>query len=333
MDLVFWSVWLATLLIFFSVARFFNPYYLAILTPAVCALAGIGVAGLWREYRAPGWRGWLLPVAVFSTGVAHLLWINSAPNWNPWLTPTLACAASVATLFLVEQRRVSLRAGMPDPRAAREDIMRPMAALSVTLVLALAPAAWLAGSYGKNNTGWFPVSGPVAAKVNAFGPAPADARLIVYLSAHHERQRMLLATVDAFDAIPIILATNEPVMAMGGYTKYDPILTTQSLAQAVATGEVRYFLFPASNLTPEQMRALYPNDPATGGFQTHYTNALTQWVSGACQPVPPQEWSSQNLPGSLQLFDCRTSALAWSDTVMSWPEAAATRVHCRRPLR
>ena len=49
---------------FFSVERLFNPYYLGILTRAVCALAGIGVAGLWREYRAPGWRGWLLPVAV-----------------------------------------------------------------------------------------------------------------------------------------------------------------------------------------------------------------------------------------------------------------------------
>ena len=63
-----------------------------------------------------------------------------------------------------------------------------------------------------------------------------SARLIVYLSAHHERQRGKLAgdRKRAFDAIAIILAANEPVMAMGGYTKYDPILTTQSPAQAVS---------------------------------------------------------------------------------------------------
>jgi 4-amino-4-deoxy-L-arabinose transferase-like glycosyltransferase len=309
-DLVFWSLWLATMLLFFSVARFFNPYYLAILTPAICALAGIGVVGLWREYLAPGWRGWLLPVAVFSTGVAHLLWLNTAPDWNPWLTPVLACAVSVATLLLVERRRASLMAGMPDLRTAREGIVRLSAALSVTLVLALAPAAWLMSSFGRNNTGWFPISGPDGAKGNAFGPAPADARLIAYLSTHHERQRMLVATVDAFDAIPIILAANEPAMAMGGYTKYDPILTTQSLAQAVANEEIRYFLLPASNLTPDQLRALYPNDPAIEGFQTQYTNALTHWVSGACQPVPPHEWSSQSAPGSLQLFDCSAHAIS-----------------------
>jgi hypothetical protein len=176
-------------------------------------------------------------------------------------------------------------------------------ALCVASALLLAPVAWLANSYGKNNSGWFPVSGPVATG-NASGPASADPRLIAYLNEHHSHEHMLLATVDAFDAIPVILATGQPVMAMGGYSKYDPILTPQSLAQAVARGEVRFFLLPASNLTPEQMRALHPNDPTIKDFQTQYTNALTYWVSDACQPVPPHEWSSQSVLESLQLFDC-----------------------------
>jgi 4-amino-4-deoxy-L-arabinose transferase-like glycosyltransferase len=306
-DLVFWSIWLVTTLVFFSMARFYNPYYLALLTPAVCALAGIGAVGLWREYSAAGWRGRLLLVAVFSTGTAQLFWLTSATGWNPWLIPILAGMTTVATLSLIIQRRLRLASGTSGPRAPRA-AMRLGVAPSIMLALAVAPAAWLAGSYDKNNSGWFPISGPVEATGNAFGPAPADARLVAYLSTHHGRQHMLLATIDAFDAIPIILATGQPVMAMGGYSKYDPILTPRSLARAVARGEVRYFLLPISNLTPDQMRALYPNDLTGERFQTHYTNALTQWVSGVCQPIPPQAWSSQSAPGSLQLFSCDAPA-------------------------
>jgi 4-amino-4-deoxy-L-arabinose transferase-like glycosyltransferase len=302
-NLLFWGLWLATIATFFSLARFFNPYYLAILTPAICALAGIGAMRLWRAYLAPGWRGWLLPVAVFFTGVAHLFWINSVSGWNPWLTPVVAGVTTIAALLLVERRRAHLRSDLADPRETRADLIRSIMALCVASALLLAPVAWLATSYGKNNTGWFPVSGPVATG-SAFGPASADPRLIAYLNEHHSHEHMLLATVDAFDAIPVILATGQPVMAMGGYSKYDPILTPQSLAQAVARGEVRFFLLPGSNLTPEQMRALHPNDPTIKDVQTHYTNALTYWVSDTCQPVPPHEWSSQNALESLQLFDC-----------------------------
>jgi 4-amino-4-deoxy-L-arabinose transferase-like glycosyltransferase len=309
-NILFWGIWLATNLVFFGVARFFNPYYLAILAPAVCALAGIGAADLWRAYRAPGWRGWLLPIAVISAGVADLYWLNSVSGWQPWLTPITAGVATAVTLLLVEQRRARLMSDIATPRTVRSGVIESGVALSVALALLLSPAAWLAGSYGKNNSGWFPVSGPGAAG-SAFGPAPADSRLIVYLSAHHRHERMLAATVGAFDAIPIILATGQPVMAMGGYSKFDPILTTHSLAQAVVNGEVRYFLLPASNLTLDQIRALYPDDPADESFQTHYTNSLTQWVSGACQPVPPQERSAHRAPEVLQLFDCGARATSF----------------------
>jgi 4-amino-4-deoxy-L-arabinose transferase-like glycosyltransferase len=309
-NILFWGIWLATNLVFFSVARFFNPYYLAILAPAVCALAGIGAVGLWRAYRAPEWRGWLLPIAVISAGVADLYWLNSVSGWQSWLTPVTAGVATAVTLLLVEQRRARLRSDNDTPRTVRSGVIESGAALSVALALLLAPTAWLAGSYGKNNSGWFPVSGP-GATGSAFGPAPANTRLIAYLRAHHGHERMLAATVDAFDAIPIILATGQPVMAMGGYSKYDPILAPHSLAQAVVNGEVRYFLLPTSNLTPDQTRALYPDDPASESYQTQYTNALTRWVSGACQPVPPQEWSAHSAPEVLQLFDCGARATSF----------------------
>ena len=55
--LVVWGTWLISLLMFFSVAGDWDPYYLAMLAPAVAALVGVGVVTLWDDYWNPGWRG------------------------------------------------------------------------------------------------------------------------------------------------------------------------------------------------------------------------------------------------------------------------------------
>jgi hypothetical protein len=90
----------------------------------------------------------------------------------------------------------------------------------------------------------------------------------------------------------IILATNKPVMATGGFAGSDPILTTNQLASLVAHGIVRFFLL--------------------GNTQ----NALTTWVGQHCTSVPTQLWetpstiagTSGNLgpDGANQLYDCTT---------------------------
>ena len=48
----------------------FHRYYLVMLAPGVAALTGIGVAALWRDYRQPAPRGWLLPLAPVATAAA-----------------------------------------------------------------------------------------------------------------------------------------------------------------------------------------------------------------------------------------------------------------------
>ena len=48
-------------------------------------------------------------------------------------------------------------------------------------------------------------------------------------------------------ADPIILATNKPVMSLGGFGGSDPILTTSQLAALVANGTVRFFLLNSFN--------------------------------------------------------------------------------------
>jgi len=118
--------------------------------------------------------------------------------------------------------------------------------------------------------------------------------------------RFLIATTFVEDASAIYLKTGRAAMAMGGFSGYDPILTPDTLAARVASGELRFFLIPAANLTTDQAQALYPDDFAAADplFTTHITNDLTGWISANCAPVAPVEWQTTPSLGTQQLFNC-----------------------------
>src|SRR5262249_36194190 len=69
-----------------------------------------------------------------------------------------------------------------------------------------------------------------------------DLALIRYLEAHQGNTKFLVATLNSRVADEIILTTNKPVMAMGGFSGGDQILTTNQLATLVANNTVRFFL-------------------------------------------------------------------------------------------
>jgi len=70
----------------------------------------------------------------------------------------------------------------------------------------------------------------------------ASSTLVLYLEAHQGTATYLVATSSAMNAESLILATGKPVMAMGGFTGSDPILTTSKLAALTRAGQVKCFL-------------------------------------------------------------------------------------------
>ncbi len=66
--------------VFFSVAGFFHQYYLSQMAPAIAAMSGIGVVTMWDQYLQPGWRGWLLPLALAVTSAEQIYIIASDPS-------------------------------------------------------------------------------------------------------------------------------------------------------------------------------------------------------------------------------------------------------------
>lgn len=321
---ILWSVWLVTQGAFFSAAHFINSYYTAVLMPAVCALVGVGVVGLWRAYvhtqRRGGWRGWLLPLALVATGFEQAYLISAAQEWQRWLHP-LWFVAPFALAFTLGGLLVISRWGETTARGRFPGSALAAAAL---MLLLLAPTLWSFSSLTWGNAGGWPVAGPLYARPQPAWNPLVDPYLVHYLEAHRDHARYLVATADTYTASPLIIATGQPVMAMGGFSGGDPAMTPGRLTQLIANGEVKYFLLPASNVTPTQYALLFPTKPkqAHGSSTptlaattysapqhiTRYTNRLTRLVSALCTPVKPYLWSSATYArqrlGAFQLYAC-----------------------------
>jgi 4-amino-4-deoxy-L-arabinose transferase-like glycosyltransferase len=166
------------------------------------------------------------------------------------------------------------------------------------------------------------------------GSAQANPALVSYLEAHQGNAKFLVATPSSTMADAIILTTNKPVMAMGGFMGNDPILTTSSLQTLIKNGTVRFFLLNSQRTTqrlmgqlPEQYRNFFAGRGGGGfnvgggfgglggfggGSRGAGQNALSTWVSSHCSAVPSSAWqsasgnSSASLNGS-QLYDCASA--------------------------
>src|SRR6266496_1448289 len=271
-SLILWGTWLLTMAVFFSVATFFHQYYLSTFAPAICALFGIGVVVMWQDYRRSGWRGWLLPLALLLTALEQIHIIVSDPFWGMWLIPLIAipCALAAVILFaarLVPRLRLNARVLVP--------------VLSIALLaLMLTSAVWSAIPVLADETASLPVAGASGQFSGGQGlRSTVDSALISYLEAHKGSAKYLVAVASSNEADSIILETNQPVMALGGFSGSDPILTTTQLAALVKSGAVRFFLLNGSG------------GAGPGGSGQ---SALITWITQHSTVVSSSQWQSSS---------------------------------------
>jgi len=292
-SLILWGVWLLTLAVFFSVATFFHQYYLSTLAPAICALFGIGVVIMWQDYRRSGWRGWLLPLALVVTAAEQIHIILSNPSWGIWLIPLIAIPCILVAAVLLVVRAI--------PRLKLSTrILAPTLCVAL-LALLLTSAVWSAIPVLANEAANLPVAGPSGQSNSGFGGgnSTVNTALIHYLETHQNGAKYLVAVASSNEADAIILATNQPVMALGGFSGSDPILTTSQLAALVKNGTVRYFLLNGSG----------------GGGPGGGQSTLTSWVTQHCTTVSSSQWQSTStgsrsggFGGAGQLYACTAAS-------------------------
>ncbi|HZC84878.1 MAG TPA: glycosyltransferase family 39 protein, partial [Rubrobacter sp.] len=331
--LVLWGMWFLTVATYLSVAEGGHRYYTVMLAPAVAALAGAGVAALWKDYRIPGWRGWMLPLALPGVAAVQAYILVDYPNWGRWLTPAILSLGLVAGGFLAVARLRSRGVGKLAPYPAA------VAASVGVMALLVAPAAWTAYTVWQGTTGFLPSAGPRPSQ--AFGPPggpgggpppgggpsgrgsplgggppggpgrDADPALVEYLQANKGTAEYLVVASNAMSAAPIILNTDEPVISLGGYNGIDPVFTAGDLSILVDRDAVRFFLIPDRERMEEMRAERESRDdapsgggPPQGGPQGGPgpegglpQNGSADWVQNNCEKVPQELWQSSTSEG------------------------------------
>ncbi len=201
----------------------------------------------------------------------------SNPSWGTWLIPLIAISCAIAAVILFAARLI--------PRLGLDARILATALCLGLLALMLTSAVWSAIPVLADETASLPVAGPSgqsAGGLLAGGSSGVDTALIKYLEAHKGSAKYLVAVVSSNEADSIILETNQPVMALGGFSGSDPILTTAQLAALVKNGTVRYFLLNGSG----------------GGGPGGGQSALITWIEQHGTVVSSSQWQSSSSSGS-----------------------------------
>jgi 4-amino-4-deoxy-L-arabinose transferase-like glycosyltransferase len=269
-QILFWLVWLLTMAVVFSYAKgITHSYYTLQMAPPLAGLSGIAVATLWAEFRRTGWRGWVLPFTLLPQAAWMGYLLSAYPAWKRILSPVLWGCVGVGVLTLViarfaaPSRVIPRRLGAVALGLAAAGILASPASWAVTPCLAVASATR-------------PVPGPEALR-RSNGPMDFDRALesqgplIEYLRVHRERQKWLVATHNVTAAAPLIVATGEPVMPIGGWQGSEPTITLEGLQQLFKEKHLRYVLFGSFN--PQ------------GGNDERF-----RWIRDNATPVPRKRW-------------------------------------------
>ncbi len=285
-SLTLWGTWLFTQGVFFSIARFIHPYYLVMLAPAIAALGGIGLVALWWDYRSPGRRGWVLPVGLIVTVAVQVHILSDFAPWSRWLAPLIVvlCVAAAGVLTVARL-------------ATRWRVHRyAYGATAVgAFALLISPTVWASVPVWHYGNVVLPIAGPELmyspdALLSTYTDSSAISGLAHYLQAYRGKAQFLVATRYAGVAMPLILATGQPVMTYGGYLGRDRILTRRRFAQMTASGVVR-FIMVVPNFLPEE----------AGG-----QDEIEHWVRERCALVPADIWQTTHMvdEGGPLLYDC-----------------------------
>ena len=276
---ILWLAWLVPTAILFSWSGIFHRYYLVMLAPPLAALVGAGVPALLSLARErTRWRVVSLSAAVLTAALTSVIVARS--GYAQWLIVVatlgaIACAlALVVPALVVPARRVAIAVALASFFAA------PLVWSATTLVAF---------------DGGLPYAGPdLLARAPGPGPIPLapigppgqpPPRLFDLLTSEYGGERWLAATSSEMTAASLMLRGNAAVMALGGFSGSDPILTPATLEVKVRTGEVRFVVIE------DRMRI-----------------DLGTWVRSRCAPLPPERAGSigPQRPGEPPpgIFDC-----------------------------
>jgi 4-amino-4-deoxy-L-arabinose transferase-like glycosyltransferase len=262
--MILWGGWVLVTGATFSLGEgIIHPYYTVVLAPAIGALIGIGGTALWRHDLAPR-IGLAATIAVTASWTVQLL--QRSPTWNAWLQPLVIFTGVVATAGVLvapyvgrNMRAAVLATAIVGGLAAPAAASIATAATPHSGAIPSASPATTVGFGGPGGLGGGPrgghfgtgqVGGPPTRNGGGFGgvgggilqSSQSNVELTAALQADADQYTWVAATIGANQAAGYQLASEEPVMAIGGFNGSDPWPTLEVFQQYVASGQIHYFI-------------------------------------------------------------------------------------------
>jgi 4-amino-4-deoxy-L-arabinose transferase-like glycosyltransferase len=273
-----WGGWLLVTGVAFSLGQgIIHPYYTVALAPPIGGLIGIGAVTLWQHRDNVAARCTLAATLVVTAIWSYVL-LDRTPSWNPSLRTLIVLGGITAAALVVGLPTLRARAAIAVGLAAVAIGLLGPASYSVataaTAHSGAIPSAGPAianrgrfgpggpggiasrfGNFGGNNAPQFPnFGGGIGQQFPNFGGAnrggvggllngsTPSSELTAVLDANASDYTWVAATVGANNAAGYQLATNDPVMAIGGFNGTDPSPTLAQFQQWVREGKVHYFV-------------------------------------------------------------------------------------------
>ncbi len=277
-ECLFWLTWLFPMAIFFSTADFFHQYYLVMLAPAIAVLCGAGLTEMLIDYdEKKDWKRWLLPAAL---GLTTLFQVAILLPYQGQIGLRWPIAVGIAGIGIT----IYLYWG--------KEKFSHWVAIGGIVVLLSAPLYWAATPFLYGDSSVFPLASPLLKVSGNDIPSErqeagqlsrqesgVDNAMLMYLENNNTGEKFLFATTNINTAEAYVIKTGKAVMAMGGFSGSDPILTVDRLKEMIARDEVKYFLFS-------------PSDDERGNTD------LLKWIEHNGKVISPAQWQGSNSANS-----------------------------------
>jgi len=269
-----WGGWLiGTAGVFSFMSGLFHDYYTVALSPAVAALVGIGTVELWRR-RQNIWAIVVLAATVAVTGIWLWVLLNRTPDFVPWLRWVILALSVIVAATLV----VSTLPGSYRPRLRTWPC-------AVGIVAALAePLSYSIQTVSTPHTGGIVTAGPstsgdgFAANKGPMSEITVSDALASTLLTDADAYTWVAAVSGSTDAAYYQLATDRPVMALGGFSSGDPAPTLDQFKQYVSDGKVHYYIESQMSAMKFGSKEDAPRPP--GMNSDNQANRIKDWAEG-----------------------------------------------------
>ncbi len=294
-----WGIWTVVMLGVFSYATgTFHSYYLVIMAPGIAALAGAGVVDLWRLDRDRRGLAWLLPAALAGTAAWSAALLGRTEGYAPGLATAVLVLGAVSAVALLLAAVLVVKAR----------VLMGAAIVAATIAVLAGPTAYALSTIGRSVTGNQAVAGPATGRTTIGGgdtALTADEPLLAYLEENRGSAEFLVAVEGSAASVPIILATGEPVVTLGGYKQRDPTPTAAQLAGMVEAGELHHVLVGEGETNGDDRSSQSSGDSAgsSGALVTgdsgEVLTGVIQWVLANGVEVDAEDYGGASDLGTL----------------------------------